>query len=69
MAGFETSSTALGFASYLLATNPDVQDKLVAEIDTVAPGRDDVTYENLTKLTYLDWVISETLRMYPPGPM
>ncbi|XP_022103574.1 cytochrome P450 3A13-like isoform X2 [Acanthaster planci] len=67
LAGFETSGTTLGFASYLLATNPEVQDKLVAEIDTLAPSRDDVTYENLTKLTYLEWVISETLRLYPPG--
>ncbi|XP_038069689.1 cytochrome P450 3A29-like [Patiria miniata] len=67
LAGFETSSTTLGFASYLLATNPEVQDKLVNEIDTLAPGRDDVTYENITKMTYLDQVICETLRVYPPA--
>ncbi|XP_038067741.1 cytochrome P450 3A29-like isoform X1 [Patiria miniata] len=67
LGGYETSSTTLGFASYLLATNPEVQDKLVNEIDTLAPGRDDLTYENITKMTYLDQVICETLRVYPPG--
>ena len=33
IAGYETTSTALGFASYELALNPDVQKKLQAEID------------------------------------
>ena len=68
-AGYETSSTTLSLASYLLATNPEVQDKLIAEIDTLAPGRDDVTYESITKMTYLDNVISESLRIYPPAVM
>ncbi|XP_022080300.1 cytochrome P450 3A24-like [Acanthaster planci] len=67
LAGFETSSTTLGFTSYLLATNPEVQDRLINEIDTIAPGRDHVTYENIAKMTYLDMVICETLRKYPPA--
>ena len=33
IAGYETTSTALGFASYELALHPDVQKKLQAEID------------------------------------
>ncbi len=67
LAGFETSSTTLSLASYALATNSEVQDRLLAEIDEIAPRREDVTYENICKLTYLDWVISETLRVYPPA--
>ncbi|XP_071804883.1 cytochrome P450 3A29-like [Asterias amurensis] len=67
LAGFETSSTTLSLASYLLATNSEVQDRLIAEIDEIAPRAEDLTYEAITKLTYLDWFICETLRVYPPA--
>ena len=33
LAGYETTTTTLGFTSYLLAMNTDVQEKLQAEID------------------------------------
>ena len=33
LAGYETTSNTLGFTSYLLALNPDKQDKLCADID------------------------------------
>ena len=32
-AGYETTSTALGFLAYELARNPEIQEKLRAEID------------------------------------
>lgn len=33
-AGYETTATTLGFIAYLLATHPDVQEKLQNKIDT-----------------------------------
>ena len=33
LAGYETSAAALSYTSYLLALNPDIQEKLQAEID------------------------------------
>ena len=33
MAGFENSAITLAFASYNLALNPDIQEKLIREID------------------------------------
>ena len=32
LAGYETTSVALSFVTYILAVNPDVQEKLVEEI-------------------------------------
>ncbi|XP_071785224.1 cytochrome P450 3A24-like [Asterias amurensis] len=67
LAGYETTNTLLCFASYLLATNQDIQEKLLAEIDSHAPTRDNLGYEVISKMEYLDMVVSETLRMYPPA--
>ncbi|XP_071785223.1 cytochrome P450 3A13-like [Asterias amurensis] len=67
LAGYETTSSLLGFASYLLALNPDIQDKLYAEIQDKAPSRDVIGYDVVNKMTYLDMVICESLRVYPPA--
>ncbi|XP_044253641.1 cytochrome P450 9e2-like isoform X2 [Tribolium madens] len=61
-AGFDTVSSAMCFLSYELATNPDIQKKLLQEIDSVN-GKP--TYEVLMNLKYLDMVVSETLRKWP----
>jgi cytochrome P450 family 9 len=63
-AGFRTTSTALSFAAYELALNPDIQDKLRAEVNKV----NDITYENLQRIEFLDRVVKETLRKWPPAP-
>ncbi|XP_041474344.1 cytochrome P450 3A6-like [Lytechinus variegatus] len=68
-AGYETTSALLTMSSYLLATNPDHQDKLIAEVDEVAPKRDDVSYSTISKMPYLDQVICEALRIYPPATL
>jgi cytochrome P450 len=39
LAGYESTSNALAFTSYLLALNPDKQDKLVEEIDSAVDGK------------------------------
>ncbi|EDV24414.1 uncharacterized protein TRIADDRAFT_56195 [Trichoplax adhaerens] len=67
VAGYETTANTLGFASYLLATNPDAQKKLRDEIDSLCPDANSIDYDTLFSLPYLDMVISETLRMYPPA--
>ncbi|GFQ86305.1 cytochrome P450 3A8, partial [Trichonephila clavata] len=68
LAGFETTASTLAFVSYYLALNPDIQDKLVAEIDeTVKSGNGELTYEAIQNMKYLDNVISETLRINPPS--
>lgn len=68
-AGFDTSSITLSYATYALAVNPNVQEKLRTEILEVAKLIPDgkLSYETISGLKYLDAVVSETLRMFPPG--
>ena len=68
LAGYETSATTLGMVCYHLATNPDMQDKLQEEIDSAWSDEEKMpTYETVHELPYLDMMISETLRLCPPG--
>ncbi|XP_054848337.1 cytochrome P450 3A9-like [Eublepharis macularius] len=66
-AGYEPSSNSLGYTAYLLATHPDVQQKLHDEIDTILPNKAPLTYDAIMKLEYLDMVINESQRLYPLG--
>lgn len=64
--GYDTTKTLLTFLSYVLATHPDIQDTLIHEVDECVPKDGDVTYDTVMEMQYLDQVICETLRMYPP---
>uniref|UniRef100_A0A1Y1MBZ7 Cytochrome P450 n=1 Tax=Photinus pyralis TaxID=7054 RepID=A0A1Y1MBZ7_PHOPY len=67
LAGFDTSSTALTFAAYELAINPDVQRRLQEEVDAAVEDCGGfVTYDTLISMSYMDLVVTETLRMWPP---
>ncbi|ETE73007.1 Thromboxane-A synthase, partial [Ophiophagus hannah] len=67
IAGYETSNSTLSFGTYLLATNPQCQEKLLQEVDDFYSKHDSPDYENIQELPYLDMVIAEILRMYPPA--
>lgn len=66
LAGADTTATALSWLAYCLATNLDVEEKLIAEIDNDLCGKKP-SYDNVFKLQYLDMVLSETLRLYSPA--
>ncbi|XP_030388126.1 uncharacterized protein LOC115634502 [Scaptodrosophila lebanonensis] len=69
-AGFETSSTAMGFALYELAQNANIQQRARDEINEVLEKHnDELNYECMKELTYLDQIISETLRLYTVLPV
>ncbi|RDD40331.1 Cytochrome P450 4V2 [Trichoplax sp. H2] len=68
-AGHETISVALAWTLYALATNPAVQEKVRQEICKVIQPGDNITWDTFDDLPYLDNVIKESLRLYPPVPM
>lgn len=58
LAGFETSSTTMGFALYELACHQDIQDKLRTEINTVLKQHNGkLDYDSMREMTYLEKVI------------
>lgn len=66
-AGFETVSVAMCFSIYELTINPDIQKRLQDEIDeTLASCNGKVTYDAIMKMKYIEMVVSETLRKWPP---
>ncbi|EFC47456.1 cytochrome p450 [Naegleria gruberi] len=65
-AGFETSSNSLNFMLRLLATRPEIQEKLIEEIDNEIPSMDSIKFEDVTeKLPYLTSFIKEAFRAKP----
>jgi cytochrome P450 len=66
IAGHETSAVALSWAMLEIAQHPEVEAKLVAEVQSVLGGRAP-TVDDLPKLPYVGQVVKETLRLYPPA--
>jgi cytochrome P450 len=64
VAGHETTANTLSWAWMLLAQHPHVYTQLKAELDRVLQGRA-VAFEDLPNLPYANWVIKETMRLYP----
>jgi len=66
LAGHETSSVALTTTLYLLAQNPDAQNKARKEVLTLLGTENEPTYDLCMKMQYLNAVLKENLRIYPP---
>ncbi|WP_394829194.1 cytochrome P450 [Pendulispora albinea] len=66
IAAFETTTSGISWAFYLIATHPEVERRFLEEIDTKLQGRAP-TYGDLNKLTYTRMIVDETLRLYSPA--
>ncbi|CAF4089072.1 unnamed protein product [Rotaria sp. Silwood2] len=66
IAGFETTSTALAWLIHFLSKYPRVQQKIKAELMDICNSQN-LSVNQLDSLTYLDCVINETLRFFPPA--
>ncbi|XP_077539168.1 cytochrome P450 4V2-like isoform X1 [Haemaphysalis longicornis] len=69
--GFETTASSITFTLFLLGNHPEVQAKVQEEIDALfADDKDrDVTIEDIKQMKYLECVLKESMRLYPPVPI
>uniref|UniRef100_A0A8C7JX13 Cholesterol 24-hydroxylase-like n=1 Tax=Oncorhynchus kisutch TaxID=8019 RepID=A0A8C7JX13_ONCKI len=68
IAGQETTANQLAFAVMELGRLPEILTKVKQEVDDVIGMKQEISYDDLGKMTYLSQVLKETLRLYPTAP-
>jgi len=66
IAGHETTANALTFTLHLLGRHPEVQQKVFDEILQIESEADNIV-DQLQKMTYINAVLNEAMRLYPPA--
>jgi cytochrome P450 len=66
--GHDTTSAALSWTFYLISLHPEVEKKVLAEIEEVLGDKKHPDYEDMAKFKYLGLCIKEGLRLYPSVP-
>ncbi|XP_078432212.1 alkane hydroxylase MAH1-like [Wolffia australiana] len=77
LAGRDTTATALSWFSWVVSQHPEVEKKILAELETILEGlpesrRDKpivFTAEDVSSAVYLRAALCESLRLFPPVPM
>ncbi|HET9926782.1 MAG TPA: cytochrome P450, partial [Methylomirabilota bacterium] len=71
IAGHETTSGLLSFATYFLLQNPAVLARAYEEVDRILGNDPSVapTYAQVNQLTYIGQVLKESLRLWPTAPV
>ncbi|KAJ8132033.1 hypothetical protein O1611_g1591 [Lasiodiplodia mahajangana] len=73
MAGFisggtDTTATALTGWAYFVCTHPKVLSRLVNEVRNTFVTEDEIRWEKVRELRYLEATLHEALRLFPPSP-
>jgi len=66
IAGHETTATSLSWICSMLATNSDVLFK--ARLEVLEKITSPLTFDQLKELPFIEGLIKESLRLYPPVP-
>lgn len=69
IAGTDTGVAVLVWLMTALMKNPRVMKKVKEEVRNLNPGKSFIDEDDLQKLHYLENVVKETLRLYPPAPL
>lgn len=67
--GSETSATTIAWAMAEMIKNPRIMEKVQAEVREVFDKEKNLNGRDIEKLTYLKYVVKETLRLHPPAPL
>lgn len=67
-AGTDTTATALAGWTYFVCTHPEVYSRLVNEVRNALETEEDIRWEKVKDLRYLEATLHEALRLYPPSP-
>ncbi|KAI2641268.1 cytochrome P450 [Xylaria nigripes] len=65
VAGSDTTSNTLTYLVWAVCSNPEIQSRLVKELGALP---ENFTHDDLRQISYLEWVIDETLRRFPTVP-
>jgi cytochrome P450 len=65
-AGYETTSAAVGWTLWAMLSHDGVWDGVRADVEARA-GAGELTADSVRSMTYLDGVVSESMRLWPPG--
>ncbi|WP_242578647.1 cytochrome P450 [Streptomyces sp. MST-110588] len=68
LAAHHTTGVAVSWTLHLLGRHPEAAERVASELDRVLGDRTVPEYADLRRLTYLDMVLKESMRLYPPGP-
>lgn len=69
IAGFDTSASTLTYCLYELIRNKELKEKVQREIDeTLERHNNEITYDAINEMKYLELCILETVRKYPTLP-
>ncbi|MEV4340188.1 cytochrome P450 [Streptomyces sp. NPDC049590] len=68
LAAHHTTGVAVSWTLHLLGRHPHVAERVAAELDRVLGDRAAPDYGDLRHLSYLDMVLKESMRLFPPGP-
>lgn len=67
--GTDTVAILLEWILARMVLHPEIQAKAQQEIDNIVGTNKGVSDFDLPKLTYLQAIVKETLRIHPPGPL
>lgn len=66
LAGHHTTSACLSYTTFLLSTHQNIQENLRQDLLNIIQDKEELTYYDIMNSSYLDQVVSESLRIYPP---
>lgn len=67
-AGADTTATVMIFGSYLLCKNPAVMHRVQEEVRNSFRSSSEINTTNVNELNYMIAVLTEIMRLFPPGP-